>query len=280
MGLLTEDQERYFRENGFLVYGRVLSDAELDELRVALDRVLRGESAAKPDASRNLLGNSEEVVIQVVNIWLAEPAFRKHLYHPVIVPIIAKLMNTDTVRVWHDQIQIKPPRIGGPTIWHQDHPYWPIIQPADLISAWVALEDATAENGCMRMVKRSYKWGPYPGGTIGNDPVTHSPTPKPDFIPKGETLEEVVCEVPAGHVVFHHCLTWHGAPPNRSEKNRPAIAVHYMPGYTRFVPTGHHLIENHVQVAPGEVLKGDYFPTVYENGRLLHPEGLFDPITT
>jgi hypothetical protein len=43
--------------------------------------------------------------------------------------MIAQLMGTDTVRVWHDQVQIKPARIGGPTVWHQDHPYWPVISP-------------------------------------------------------------------------------------------------------------------------------------------------------
>lgn len=266
--MITDEQVRTFQKDGFLLYGRVLEKEPLNELREALARTMENRSANKADAQRNLTGDDRNVVIQIVNIWLAEPAFRRHLYHPELVTAVAKLMNTDTVRVWHDQIQVKPPKVGGPTIWHQDHPYWPIIQPADLVSAWVALEDAVIENGCMRMVRGSYHWGPYPGGTIGNDPVTHSPTPKPGFVPEGERVEEVVCEVPAGSVVFHHCLTWHGAPPNHSDRNRPAIAVHYMPGHTRYVPTGGHLVEEHVRVAPGEILTGDFFPTVYENGRL------------
>ena len=178
-------------------------------------------------------------------------------------------MDTDTVRVWHDQIQIKPPRVGGPTLWHQDHPYWPVIQPADLVSAWVALEDATIENGCMWMVPGSYRWGAYKDGSIGNKEDELSPDYDPALIPKGETVEIVPCPVQAGAVVFHHCLTWHGAPPNRSEMVRPAIAVHYMPGYTRYVPTLRgHMVEHHITVSPGEILQGDHFPTVYENGKL------------
>ena len=270
---LTPAEITSFHANGFLKLDRpVLSPERTTELRRALERVLSGESAAKPESIQNFSGNAtENVVIQVVNVWEAEPAFCDHLYDPVIVPAVAQLMNTDTVRVWHDQAQIKPPRIGGPTIWHQDHPYWPVIQPADLISAWVALEDAVIENGCMSMARRSYRWGPYPGGTIGNDPETHAPTPAPGFLPEGELLEVVPVEVPAGHVVFHHCLTWHGAPPNRSERNRPAIAVHYMPGHTRYQPQGGHLIEHHITVAPGEILVGDHFPTVY--GREDRDEG-------
>ncbi len=268
--MVSHQQIEFFRQNGFLNYGRVLSDRETAELREGLQRVLDGQSVAKPQASRNLLGDSEEVVIQVVNTWEAEPAFRRHLYNPKIVAIVAALMGTDTVRVWHDQAQVKPPRVGGPTIWHQDYPYWPVIAPADLVSAWVALEDATPENGCMSMVPRSHLWGTYGDGTISNT-EDHSPANDPGFIPPGEKVQVVPCPVPAGSVVFHHCMTWHGAPPNHSDRNRPAIAVHYMPGHTRYEPRGEHMIGHHIEVEPGEILKGEWFPTVMENGVLAAP---------
>ena len=79
--------------------------------------------------------------------------------------------------------------------------------------------------------------------------------------------------VKKGHVLFHHCLTWHGSPPNHSERGRPGIAVHYMPGWTRYEkePGREHLVEHHITVKPGEVLKGDFFPTVMENGTILKP---------
>ncbi len=153
--MLTDEQVQSFRANGFLNYGRVLTDEQLDALRESLARVLRGDSAASPEAITNIGGGENSVVTQVVNVWEAEPAFREHLSNETIVPMVAQLMGTDTVRVWHDQMQLKPAFIGGPTIWHQDHPYWPVIQPADLVSAWVALEDATVENGAMSMVRRS-----------------------------------------------------------------------------------------------------------------------------
>ena len=119
------------------------------------------------------------------------------------------------------------------------------------------------------MVRRSHKWGVYGGdGTIGIDPVTYDPPYDPAFIPEGETVEIVPCEVKAGHVVFHHCRTWHGAPANHSEHPRPAIAVHYMPGHTRYEPQAgaSHLVEHHIHVAPGQPLTGEHFPTVMERG--------------
>ena len=269
---LTDEQVQSFRENGFLNYGRVLTDEQLAALRQSLDRVLAGKSEASPERIANIGGGDNSVVTQIVNVWESEPAFREHLSNSVIVPLVAQLMGADTVRVWHDQMQLKPAHVGGPTIWHQDHPYWPVIQPADLVSAWVALEDATVENGAMSMVRRSHKWGVYGGdGTIGIDPVTYDPPYDPAFIPEGETVEIVPCEVKAGHVVFHHCRTWHGAPANHSEHPRPAIAVHYMPGHTRYEPQAgaSHLVEHHIHVAPGQPLTGEHFPTVMEAGRMV-----------
>ncbi|GAB4469316.1 MAG: phytanoyl-CoA dioxygenase family protein [Armatimonadaceae bacterium] len=269
--LLTDEQIQEFRQRGYFNYGPILTAAELSELQAALNRCLNGESDAKPESVRNISDGQSagNVVTQVVNIWEAEPAFRRHLYNDRLVPMVAALMGTETVRVWHDQVQVKPPKVGGPTIWHQDHPYWPVIQPADLVSAWVALEDAVIENGCMWMVPHSHQWGPHRGGTVGSDPETWGPTPDRSLLPENADITPCPCEVPAGGVVFHHCLTWHGAPPNRSERNRPAIAVHYMPGWTRYEPEGRtHLVEHHITVAPGEVLQGHHFPTVMENGTL------------
>ena len=267
---LTPEQIAAFHRDGFLSVGPVLTSDETDALHEALIRVLSGKSDAAPEALHNMGKNALETVIQIVNIWQSEPAFCAHLYQPKIVPLVAQLMNTNTVRVWHDQVQIKPSHIGGPTLWHQDHPYWPVIGPADLVSAWVALDEATIENGAMSMVPGSYKWGPYNGGTIGTNPQTWGPDP--DYArlpPEARTVLPVPVPVPKGGIVFHHCLTWHGAPPNRTNRGRPAIAVHYMPEWTRYTPdTASHLVEKHITVASGEILTGDAFPTVMENGEM------------
>jgi ectoine hydroxylase-related dioxygenase (phytanoyl-CoA dioxygenase family) len=266
--MLTQEQVREFDQNGYLPVGRVMSDEQADALLGRLQDVLEGRSKAQAESKRNLLGDgSSAVVIQVVNIWEADDLFYEHLFNPAVCGMIAQLMSCDTVRVWHDQVQYKPPKVGGPTSWHQDHPYWPIIQPADLISAWVALEDADEENGCMWMVPGSHKWGPHKGGTIGTNPDDFSPQPDLSLLPPDVDVTPVPMPVKKGHAGLHHCLTWHGSPPNRSDRGRPAIAVHYMPGYTRYVPSGEHLVERRVEVKPGEELKGRYFPTVWQDGK-------------
>ncbi len=271
--MLSQEQIAEFRRVGWLKGGRVMSDEAADQLRERMFGVIEGRSAGKAEAVRNMTGKTENVIIQIVNIWEADDLFRQHLSNEPICRAVCDLIGTDTLRVWHDQVQYKPPKIGGPTEWHQDHPYWPVIQPADLVSAWVALEDADVENGCMHIVPGSHLWGAHKGGTLGTDMTFFTPQPDLSLLPEGIEIEIVPVPVKKGEVMFHHCLTWHGTPPNRSERGRPAIAVHYMPGYTRYEPTERgHLVEHNITVKPGEVLQGAYFPTVVEKGSILYAE--------
>ncbi len=260
-----------FRENGYLPARPLLATEEVARLRGAVFRILDGRSDRAPELMRNLSGDEENVVIQVVNAWEAEPEVFAYLFHPGLARAAATLMGTDAVRVWHDQVQYKPPRKGGPTVWHQDHPYWPVLEPADLVSAWLALDDADVENGCMSIVPRSHLWGRYGDGTVGIRPEDWGPAHDPAFVPRGESAVPVACPTPAGHVMFHHCMTWHGAPPNRSGRGRPAIAVHFMPGHTRYVPNAEHAIGHLIEVAPGEILQGEHFPLVWSGGPVLPP---------
>lgn len=269
--MFTPAQIDEFQERGFIMGPQVLSEAQADAMRERMMAVLEGRGQGRPELSHNMLGEaSPRVVYQIVNIWEADDLFREHIYNEEICALASQLMGDPVVRVWHDQVQFKPAKVGGMTAWHQDHPYWPIIQPADLVSAWTALDDATVENGCMWMVPGSHHWGPHKGGTIGTNVETFEPTPDLSLIPEKTTIDTVPCEVRKGQVMFHHCLTWHGSPNNSSERGRPAIAVHYMPGYTRYEPVGEHVMDRRVSVKPGERLEGDHFPTVWNHGPVEH----------
>lgn len=272
--MLTREQLREFDANGFVKGDVVLSEAQVERLRAELDKVMAGETVRKPVLNRNLLEGqteyslgmevkSEETVVQIVNIWMASDAFFEHACNPRICEEVAQLTGSDTLRIWHDQVQYKPPVKGGPTYWHQDHPAWPIIQPADLVSAWVALDDAEIDNGCMWMVPGSHRWGDF-GKYIKTDRTNYTPyLTDPGLLPQGVDITPVPFEIKKGQVGYHHCLTWHGARPNPTERKRRAIAVHYMPAHIRYEPTGSHPMEKFVRVKAGEILAGDDFPVVY-----------------
>ncbi|MDD9985398.1 MAG: phytanoyl-CoA dioxygenase family protein [Spirochaetaceae bacterium] len=254
--MLSEADVRSFEERGFVSGGRVLEADAVDGLRAELARVSAERDAgngAKPVLDRDI-GQERAPVQQVVNIWQASTDFRRLLAHPRVVAETVQLTGARELRVWHDQIQYKPARTGGTTHWHQDAPAWPVITPDVQVTAWVALDDVEVENGCMWMVPGSHRWG-----------TVSLPDPGQDLPPSysGHAVRAEPRPVRAGHVHYHHCLTWHASFPNRSDGPRRAIAIHYMPEQTRYVQAGEHPMKPFVQVQDGRQLTGDAFPQVY-----------------
>lgn len=74
--------------------------------------------------------------------------------HPAITERIAALIGPDIV-LWSSNFWIKHP--GGKEIpWHQDISYWPIDPPIN-ITAWMAIDEVTRENSCVRIIPGSHK---------------------------------------------------------------------------------------------------------------------------
>ena len=254
----------------------ILNEAEVDELLAELKIVMENKSARKPVLDRNLSAgsteygesqDSEKEVRQIVNIWEASEKFFDLARNSEITSTIARMCaNSPILRIWHDQLIHKPASRGGRVNWHQDFLAWPVIEPGDIVSAWVALDDADTENGCMWMVPGSHRWGGIRLRTGGN----LEPLYEEAVLPEGVDVQPVPMPVNKGCVAFHHCMTWHASPENNSERHRRAIAIHYMPGCTIFMPRGRtHSMVKSVTVEPGEILEGEKFPVVYENRRNL-----------
>ena len=245
--MLSDEQVAQFHRDGFLLGGVVLDDARVEELREELDRVIAEKDVPgvpQPVRIVNLAGQDDAPVWQVVNIWQASGAFRRHLAEPRIVEEVAQLSAARQLRVWHDQIQYKPAYHGGVNHWHQDAPLWPPIEPMTQVTAWVALDDVDVSNGCMSMVVGSHRWGDQMKAINGLAPSYDLPA---SF--EGHPVEVRLCPVPKGGVHYHHCVTWHGSHANSSARPRRAIAVHYMTGETRYVARGSsHPMEAFVEV--------------------------------
>lgn len=259
--MLTDAQVTQFHANGFLNGGVVLDDKTVEELRSEVMRVIderEKEDIPQPVRLVNLSGQEDAPVWQIVNIWQASEPFRNLMAHPQITEGIAQLTDATELRIWHDQIQYKPAEIGGVNMWHQDAPLWPIIAPMTEVTAWVALDDADVDNGCMSMIPGTHKWG---------DNMEFIRTLESyDAMPEtfdGHQLDVVRCPVKKGEVHFHHSLVWHGSHSNTSGRPRRAIALHYMTQETEYVASGEHVMKPYVDVDDGELLKGAYFPQVY-----------------
>lgn len=258
--MLSAEQRTRFQTDGFVKGGRILDDAEVDELRAEMERVIVERDRAdvpQPVRIANLSGDEEHPVWQIVNIWRASKPFFKLIHHPVIAEDLAALTGANELRVWHDQIQYKPAEQGGVNHWHQDAPLWPIIQPMTQVTAWVALDDVDESNGCMSMVPGSHRWGDRIGFLNSLEGFT-----LPDEY-DGHRVETVTRPVARGEVHYHHSLTWHGSHRNTSMRPRRAIAIHVMGDDTRYDSSGEHPMKPFVTVRDGEKLEGDAFPLIH-----------------
>lgn len=259
--MLTEAQIAQFHANGYVNGGQVLSDEEVEVLRSEVMRTIderERDDVKQPILCRNLSRDTNSPVWQIVDIWMSSEPFHQLISNSKITKMMAQLTGAKELRIWHDQIQYKPAAIGGVNMWHQDAPYWPILAPMTEVTAWVALDDADLENGCMSMVPGTHLWG----NTIDFLHTLKDFNDMPNSY-EGREVKVMTCPVKKGHVHFHHALTWHGSSANVSGRPRRAIALHYMSQETRYVASGNHVMKPFVEVADGEKMRGKAFPMVY-----------------
>lgn len=263
--MLTPQQVEEFQTNGYLLGGRVLRDEEVDHLGQEIFRVIDQQKSSAPQPVRiSSAGTAERFYVQIVNIWEASPAYRDLLFHPTIAEEVDQLTAASQLRVWHDQVQYKPPEKGRVNMWHQDWPYWGILSGPHQVTAWIAMDDVDESNGCMSMVAGSHRWG-------NQIQFLHTLKQFEDMPASfdGKHLKVERRPVKRGHVHYHHALTWHGSCSNESQRPRRALAIHYMTQETRYKASGGHLMKPFVEVADGEVLQGPHFPLVWERGQVL-----------
>jgi phytanoyl-CoA hydroxylase len=266
--LLDQTTLDRFQRDGFVKGPKVIDDAWLGELREELARVIADQGKAgvpQPLGITNLSGDADHPVWQIVNIWEASDAFQRLLNIPGLGQAIQRMIGGDEIRLWHDQIQYKPSGVGGVNAWHQDWPYWPTMSAPSAVTAWFALDDATAENGCMSMVPGSHKWGnaidhlhAIRDSLVGN----FSNLPR-DY--QGHEVAVQLTPVRAGEVHFHHSLTWHGSNANTSQRPRRAIALHFMNEQV-LKTTGGHCCSKYAEGAVGEPLRGKMLPLIWKGG--------------
>lgn len=261
--MLTTEQLEQYRRSGFVNGGPLLDDdtvAHLQEevLRVIADR--NNPAVPQPVLLRDLSTTPGLEVWQILNIWQASPAFRALAENPTLLELAVQLSGAKQLRIWHDQIIYKPQAAGGVLHWHQDSPLWDLLQPKhEQVTAWVALDDAEADNGCMYMVPGSHKWG-------DKMQAIHDMAGQGYQLPEtfeGQPLHFVMCPVRRGQVHFHSSLTWHGSGPNHSNRPRRAIGVHYMTEQTTNYAKGDHLMAKWITVGDGEKMQGERFPQVW-----------------
>ena len=255
---LSDHQVHLFKKNGFVNAGPLISKYNADQLCNEILRIIdrkEDQTHPQPIMINNISSDDETPIWQIINTWQSSRFFYKILKLPLLKKFIKKLTGKSDFRIWHDQVQYKPSHIGGRLSWHQDLPKWPVMQGGRQLTAWIALDDAGPQNGCMFMVPGSHlkgnqnDWLHQHDGSwqLGyHEAFNGEPT-------------QIMCPVQKGHVHFHDSLTWHSSGPNLSGKPRRAIAFHFMDTETRFNSYGDHLMKKYISSSHGDPIQGQPF---------------------
>jgi len=127
----------------------------------------------------------------------------------------------------------KPPFDGHPVLWHQDGSYWP-LEPMRVVTLWLAVDDSTPENGCLRVIP-----GTHTPGLLGLRRRTDvanvlSSEIAVDAVDESRAVDVVLR---AGDVSVHHPNVIHGSNANTSPRRRAGLTIRYIPTTTRITRT-------------------------------------------
>lgn len=257
---LDEAHLTQFREEGYLAFENILTPGEVEAAKAALteltagllDAARRGEAEviqAGPNVTRNYSGvriqrpgspfqihfepgvdplaldtAEAELKLRKLHGYHREhPFFEALVRHPRIKGTVEALLGNEAI-LFGEMALSKPPFIGSEKPWHQDNAYFIYVPLTSILTAWVALDDATVENGCMYVI---------PGGhRIGALKHVHGIDCQ---IAEGrlDTRGAVPVELKAGGAMFFSGMLPHQTPPNRSPLRRRALQFQYRGADTR-----------------------------------------------
>lgn len=244
--------EQDYKEQGYCLIPGVVPQVTVQQAIPHMQAVMMGdyETGVAPLAAWKP-GDDETKIRKIDQAHLSNETLHKLISHPSIGQWAAAITGASMVQVWAVQMLYKPP--GGSSAggigWHQDWQYWkPWWQPeSELFTAWLAIGDVAEENGPMKLIPGSHRWGFLDQGDFFDGDLEREQI----SVPQGETWREESAVLPAGGLSFHHRLTYHGSGPNVSQEPRRAFAIHLrteksapLPGSDDYYTT--HLDDPHI----------------------------------
>lgn len=258
---LSEEDLRAYAEDGYLAFEGLLSPSEVRSACAAMKdlardlhaKAKRGEAEVKKADPIAATGNYAGILLQdpatrffvqfeagfdplAVPFEEAEPVYRKTgnfvQAHPAfaalardrrIVSALEGLVGKDPI-LFQNMGLAKPARIGGEKPWHQDNAYFRFAPLEAIAGVWIALDDATAENGCMHVI---------PGGHL-RGAKKHVRTSDCELAPgRIDPSEAIPVELSSGGALFFSGMLPHETPPNRSSLRRRALQFHFRGAETK-----------------------------------------------
>lgn len=259
---LTDEQIKFFNENGYLAGIKLLNETQIERLRGELAEIVDSHHPGHElfyEFHSNESTSSDSILFHALGAWRITNGFHDVLWNPAFVLAASQLLGNKAVRFWHDQLFYKPAKKGGVVAWHQDYSYWTRTTPLAHLTCWCGLDDSTVENGCLQYVPGSHKWGlldkPELAGDLMGIMDYLTPEQQAQFKP-------IPVETKAGEGIFHHGLTLHGSGENKSDRPRRAFVVNaFADGVASDADA--ELLKGVPIIKKGNKMEGQFFPLLF-----------------
>ena len=153
------------------------------------------------------------------------PGFLPFCGQQQILDAVQQLIGPD-IALWNSSFFAKPAGHGKRTPWHQDGEYWPIV-PLATCTVWLAIDDSTVENGCLRVIRGSHterRLRAHNQLAAGDEVLTQE-LDASEYDPS----KAVDLELKSGQFSLHDVYLLHGSEPNRSPRSRRGMTMRFMP---------------------------------------------------
>ena len=254
---MFEDLKKSFNEDGFVVVRDLFDSSEIKFYREVIKEAIKER---KHFDERVLKDRSEyeQSFTQCQNLWEDYIDIRKLTFDQRVCKIASKLLDTEAIRLWHDQALVKESG-GRETDPHHDQPYWPIKE-TKTITAWIPLCDIDETNGQLGFYSGSHKIKDKKfinifSGKVDENNFLETANVSPDQI-SYQVMKE-------GDVSFHHGLTFHRAKSNISNYDRVVhTAIFFADGCTRGDDKFHFSVDRS-NIKVGEKIDSDVTPIAF-----------------
>ena len=244
---LDDDAAERFERDGYVVV-RSLLDREEAALVLATaqeDRRLAEHAMGWPDGQGGL---------SRITLWneAGDDIYGMVARSARIVDSMTRLLGGEVYH-YHSKLMLKEPEVGGAWVWHQDYGYWyqnGCLYPL-LASVFIALDPASRENGCLRLLKGSHRIGRIEhqviAGQLGADP---------ERVEAAKRRHEcVTMEMEPGDAAFFHCNLLHCSGRNLSANPRWTLICCYNARANDPYKPSQHPGYTPLETAPDEAIK-------------------------
>jgi ectoine hydroxylase-related dioxygenase (phytanoyl-CoA dioxygenase family) len=205
----------HYRDQGYAIFREVLDPELLAEASDHVAWLLEQNPGVGPEnLGHRLLGK--------------DPFWLRLVADPRLLDI-AELFIGPHIALFASHYISKPAGTGRPVIWHQDGSYWP-LEPMEVVTLWLAIDDSTPENGCMRVIPQTHHSEIAELVAREDIPNVLGSGMAEDLVEEEKAVDIVL---KAGDVSVHHPNIIHGSKANTSDRRRCGLTIRYIPTSTR-----------------------------------------------